>query len=66
MPIVVGDLLLGCADTGLVTCFNARTGEVRFRTRLSKRAEGYTASPVSAGVLFFRTRGTLVVVAAKR
>jgi outer membrane protein assembly factor BamB len=48
-PIVVGDLLFGCADIGLLTCFDARTGEIRYSERVNPRSEGYTASPVSDG-----------------
>jgi outer membrane protein assembly factor BamB len=48
-PIVVGDLLFACADIGLLTCFDAKTGEVRYSERVSKTSEGYTASPVSDG-----------------
>jgi outer membrane protein assembly factor BamB len=54
-PIVVGDLLFGCADVGLVTCFDAKTGEVRYSERLSTSSEGYTASPVSDGRHLFIT-----------
>ena len=63
-PIIVGDLLFGCADTGLVTCFDAKTGAVRFSERLSKTSEGYTASPVSDGRhLFFTSElGNVFVV----
>jgi outer membrane protein assembly factor BamB len=48
-PIVVGDLLFGCADIGLLTCFDAKTGEIRYSERVSKSSEGYTSSPVSDG-----------------
>lgn len=48
-PIVVGEFLYACTDVGLVTCFDAKTGEVRYSERLSKASEGYTASPVSDG-----------------
>ena len=48
-PIVVGALLFGCADVGLLTCFDAKTGEVRYSERLAQTGEGYTASPVSDG-----------------
>ena len=63
-PIIVGDLLYGCADTGLVTCFDAKTGEVRYSERLSPSSEGYTASPVSDGRhLFFTSElGNVFVV----
>ena len=65
-PIIVGDLLFGCADTGLVTCFDAKTGEVRYSERLSKTSEGYTGSPVSDGKnLFFTSElGNVFVVPA--
>jgi outer membrane protein assembly factor BamB len=63
-PIVVGDLLYGCADTGLVTCFDAKTGEVRYSERLSPSSEGYTASPVSDGrhLYFTSELGNVFVV----
>lgn len=48
-PIVVGDLLFACADIGLLTCFDAKTGEIRYSERVSKSSEGYTSSPVSDG-----------------
>ena len=65
-PIIVGDLLFGCADTGLVTCFDAKTGDVRYSERLSKSSEGYTGSPVSDGKnLFFTSElGNVFVVPA--
>ena len=48
-PILVGALLFGCSDVGLLTCFDAKTGQVRYSERFSKTSEGYTASPVSDG-----------------
>jgi outer membrane protein assembly factor BamB len=48
-PILVGELLYGCSDVGLLTCFDAKTGKVRYSERLSKTSEGYTGSPVSDG-----------------
>ena len=47
-PILVGDLLWGCADHGILTCFDARTGEIQYEERLG-RGQGFTASPVSDG-----------------
>jgi outer membrane protein assembly factor BamB len=63
-PIIVGDLLFGCADTGLVTCFNGKTGEVSYSERLSRSSEGYTASPVSDGrhLYFTSELGNVFVV----
>jgi len=49
MPIAVGELLVGCADTGVVTCFDARNGAIKYGERLSTAGEGFTASPVSDG-----------------
>ena len=48
-PIVVGDLLFGCADIGVITCFDPESGNVRFRSRLAPSGQGFTASPVSDG-----------------
>lgn len=48
-PIAVGDLLFGCADTGVVTCFDAKTGAIKYSERLSTTGQGFTASPVSDG-----------------
>ena len=65
-PILVGDLLYGCADTGVLTCFDARTGEVKYSQKLSPSSEGYTASPVSDGrhVYFTSELGNVFVVPA--
>ena len=53
-PIVVGDLVYGCTDWGVLTCFEAKTGAIRYSERLTKSGEGFTASPVSDGQnLFF-------------
>jgi len=64
-PIIVGNRLYGCSDSGVVTCFDARTGEIRFSERLPA-GQGYTASPVaSAGNLFFTSeQGKVYVVTA--
>ncbi len=65
-PILVDGRIYGCADIGLLTCFEAKTGEVRYSERLSKTSEGYTASPVSDGRhLFFASElGNVFVVPA--
>lgn len=65
-PIVVGPLLYGCADTGLLTCFDAKTGAVRYSERLAQTPEGYTASPVSDGKHLYLTSelGNVFVVPA--
>jgi outer membrane protein assembly factor BamB len=48
-PVLIGSLLYGCSDVGLLTCFDAKTGRVHFSERLAKASEGHTASPVSDG-----------------
>ncbi len=64
-PIRVRDLLWGCADTGVVTCFEVRTGTIRYSERLAS-GQGYTASPVSDGrhLYFTSETGNVFVVPA--
>ncbi len=63
-PIIVSDLLYACNDIGLVTCFDAKSGDVRYSERLSKLGEGFTASPVSDGrhLYFTSELGNVYVV----
>lgn len=64
-PIVVGERLYACNDVGMLTCFDARTGEVRFRKRIGDGGGGFTASPVSDGkhLYFAGETGKVFVVA---
>jgi outer membrane protein assembly factor BamB len=48
-PIIVGDFLYGCVDNGVVTCFEAKSGAIRYSERLGNGSEGFTASAVSDG-----------------
>ena len=48
-PIVIGDRLYGCTDSGVVTCFDAQSGKIIYSERLGGPTQGYTASPVSDG-----------------
>jgi outer membrane protein assembly factor BamB len=53
-PIVVGDLLWGCLDNGVLSCFDARSGRLHYSERLGNGSQGFTASPVAAnGHLYF-------------
>ena len=63
-PILVGDLLFGCVDNGILTCFDAKSGDIRYSERLGKGGQGFTASPVSDGRnLFFPSeQGQVFVV----
>ena len=52
-PIVYGDYLYACANSGLLTCYEAETGKQVYSERLGG-AGGFTASPVAAdGRLYF-------------
>ena len=48
-PILVGPHLFGCADWGILTCFDAQSGKIHFNERIGSGSEGFTASPVSDG-----------------
>lgn len=63
-PILVGDYLYSCTDNGVLTCFNAHTGEIQYSERLVQGGQGFTASPVSDGKhLFFASEtGNVFVV----
>jgi outer membrane protein assembly factor BamB len=65
-PIIVGDFLYGCVDNGILTCFDARSGAVRYSERLGNGSEGLTASPVSDGKnLYFTSEiGNVYVIPA--
>jgi outer membrane protein assembly factor BamB len=65
-PIVVGDFLYGCVDSGIVSCFDAKSGDVKYSERLGNGSEGFTASPVSDGNnLYFTSEvGNVYVIPA--
>jgi outer membrane protein assembly factor BamB len=67
-PIVAGDLLWGCADNGVLTCFDVKSGAVIYEERLGSGREGFTASPVLAGkhLYFTGEEGTVFVIPATR
>lgn len=48
-PILVGGLLFACVDFGLVSCFDAKTGTLKYSERIGSGSQGFTASPVSDG-----------------
>jgi outer membrane protein assembly factor BamB len=63
-PILVGENVYGCLDNGVMSCFDARTGELHYSERLGDGSEGFTASPVSDGkhVYFASEQGRVFVV----
>jgi len=65
-PIAVGDKVYACFDTGVLSCFDARTGAMAFNQRLGSGGEGFTASPVSDGRNLYVTSevGNVYVVPA--
>ena len=63
-PIVYGELLYVGRDNGVVTAFDARTGEEKYKTRIGDGSTGFTSSPVAAdGKIYFTSeQGDVVVV----
>ncbi len=56
-PILVGSCIYDCQD-GIVNCFDAKTGDVKYSERLGDGTEGFTASPVSDGLNIYFTSET--------
>ncbi|MGV3772554.1 MAG: PQQ-binding-like beta-propeller repeat protein [Verrucomicrobiales bacterium] len=67
-PIIVGGLLFSCTDNGVLTCFDAATGEIYYSERITTGNEGFTSSPVSDGkhLYFSSETGKVVVVKAAK
>jgi outer membrane protein assembly factor BamB len=65
-PIVYGDYLYACRNNGVLSCYEMRTGERRYRERLGRGDTGFSASPVAArGKLYFTSEdGVTYVVPA--
>ncbi len=52
-PLVYGDLLYCCRDSGILACYDAKTGQKKYRERLADGV-GFTASPVAGdGKIYF-------------
>ena len=65
-PIAIGDLLWGCLDNGVVTCFDATTGRIHYEQRIGTGSQGFTSSPVSDGknLYFTGEQGDVIVIPA--
>lgn len=65
-PLVYGDYLYCCNDGGILTCYQAQTGETVYRKRLGKGGSGFTASAVAGdGKVYFTSEdGDIYVVKA--
>jgi outer membrane protein assembly factor BamB len=48
-PILIGQKVFACFDTGVLTCLDAKDGSSSFSERIGSGSEGFTASPVSDG-----------------
>ncbi|MGE0131030.1 MAG: PQQ-binding-like beta-propeller repeat protein [Blastocatellales bacterium] len=65
-PIVYGDYLYVCGDNGVLTQYQAGTGEEIYRERIGGRGVTFSASPIAAdGKLYFASEdGDIFVVKA--
>jgi outer membrane protein assembly factor BamB len=53
-PIVYGDYLYTCGNNGVLTCYDAKTGERLYQQRIASQSNAFTASPIAAdGRLYF-------------
>ncbi len=66
-PIAVGGLVWGDLD-GIVTCFDAKTGEIQYSERIGGGGQAFVASPITAnGNLYFTgEQGDVFVVPATK
>lgn len=65
-PVLYGDYLYVCSNSGVVTCYKARSGELVYKKRLTGGIQSFTASPIAAdGHLYFTAEdGTVIVIKA--
>ena len=67
-PIVYRNILYVCIDNGVISAYDARTGERLYQRRIAPDSGGFSASPVAAdGRLYFASEdGVVYVVRAGR
>lgn len=65
-PVVYGDLLYTCSNQGVLTAYNAKTGERIYQERLGGKGGAFTASPVASdGKIYLASEdGEIFVVKA--
>jgi outer membrane protein assembly factor BamB len=65
-PIVWGDHLYCCSNSGRLSCFEAATGELAYRENLGSASVPFSASPVAANakIYFPSEKGNIYVVKA--
>ncbi|MGH9315201.1 MAG: PQQ-binding-like beta-propeller repeat protein [Vicinamibacterales bacterium] len=67
-PLVYGDYLYVCRDNGVLSVYDARTGERKYQQRLADGKTGFTASAIAANekVYYTSEEGGVYVVKAGR
>jgi outer membrane protein assembly factor BamB len=67
-PLVYDGILYACTDNGILSAYDAKTGERIYQERVSPQAAGFSASPVAAaGRLYLSSEdGEVFVVRAGR
>jgi outer membrane protein assembly factor BamB len=65
-PILYGDILYVCRDNGVLSAFDAKTGQRHYQTRLGNGSTGFSASAIAAaGRLYYTSEdGDVYVVKA--
>jgi outer membrane protein assembly factor BamB len=65
-PLVYGDLLYVCKDNGVLSVFDARTGQRHYQSRLADGRTGFSASPVASNgrIYFTSEEGDVYVLKA--
>lgn len=65
-PLVYRGLLYNCRDNGVLSVYDAKTGERHYQQRLAEGRTGFTASPIAADgkVYFTSEEGDVYVVKA--
>ena len=67
-PLALDGIVYVCTDNGILTTYDAKTGERIYRSRVSEIAGGFSASPVAAGgrIYLASEDGDVFVVKAGR
>ena len=65
-PIIYSGLLYTCQNNGVLTCYDVKSGEEKYRQRIEHAGGGFSASPVAAdGMIFLPNEdGEIFVVKA--
>ena len=65
-PLAYGDLLYVCRDNGILSVFDAKTGQRHYQNRMADGRTGFSASPVASNgrIYFTSEEGDVYVVKA--